>query len=155
MSAEDNKTLIRNIIEEVWNKGDVEAVDRYFADDYIDHNPLPGQAPGPEGYKQSVGAIREAFPDLHLTLEDILGEWDRVGFRYTMRGTHQGPFMGIPPSGNSFSVTGMIFARGADGKAAERWANLDTMGLMQQLGAIPSPEEQRPRRLRSSAAELP
>ncbi len=139
MSAEDNKTLIRDIIEEVWNKGNVEAVDRYFAPDYVDQDPLPGQAPGPEGYKQSVAAIRDAFPDLNLTLEHILSEGDQVAFHYTMRGTHQGPFMGIPPTGNPFSVSGMIFARVAEGKAAERWANLDTMGLMQQLGAIPSP----------------
>ncbi|PLS83829.1 MAG: ester cyclase [Actinobacteria bacterium] len=137
-----NTKPLRGLIEEVWNEGNVGAVDRYFAPDYVDHNPLPGQVEGPEGYKQSVGAIRDAFPDLHLTLEDILGEGDRVAFRYTMRGTHQGPFMGIPPTGNPFSVTGMIFARVAEGKAAERWANLDTLGLMQQLGAIPSPAEE-------------
>ncbi len=142
MSAEENKTLIREVIEEVWNKGNVEAVDRYFSPDYVDHNPLPGQAPGPEGYKQSVGAIRDAFPDLHLTLEDILGEGDKVAFRYTMRGTHRGPFMDMEPTGNTFSVEGMIFARVVEGKAVERWANLDTMGLMQQIGAIPSPGQQ-------------
>ncbi len=117
MSAEENKTLIREVIEEVWNKGNVEAVDRYFSPDYVDHNPLPGQAPGPEGYKQSVGLIRDAFPDLRLTLEDILGEGDRVAFRYTMRGTHRGPFMGMEPTGNPFSVSGMIIARVAEGKA--------------------------------------
>ncbi len=142
MSAEENKTLIREVIEEVWNQGDLEAVDRYFADDYVDHAPLPGRAPGPEGYRAAVSAIREAFPDLHLTLEHILSEGDQVAFHYTMRGTHQGPFMGIPPTGNSFSVTGMIIARIAEGKAVERWANLDTLSLMQQLGVIPSPEEQ-------------
>ncbi len=141
MSAEGNKALIHEIIEEVWNKGDLEAVDRYFAPDYVDHSPLPGQAPGSEGYKQAVVAMREAFPDLRLTLEDILAEGDKVAFRYTMEGTHQGDFMGIPPTGKPFSVGGMIFARIAEGKAVERWANLDTLGLMQQLGAIPSPEQ--------------
>ncbi len=141
MSAEENKTLIREIIEEVWNKGDLAAVDRYFAPDYVDHTPFPGQGPGPEGYRQVVTAIREAFPDLHLTLGDILGEGDKVAFRYTMEGTHQGDFMGIPPTGKPFSVGGMIFARVAEGKAAERWANLDTLGMMQQLGVVPSPEQ--------------
>ena len=141
MSAEDNKALIREVIEEVWNRGNLAAVDRYFAPDYVDHTPFPGQGPGPEGYRQVVTAIRDAFPDLHLTLGDILGEGDKVAFRYTMEGTHQGHFMGMPPTGKPFSVTGMIIARVADGKAVERWANLDTLSLMQQLGAIPSPEQ--------------
>ena len=141
MSAEENKTLVREVIEEVWNRGDLEAVDRYFADDYVDHAPLPGQAPGPEGYRAAVSAIREAFPDLHLTLEDIFGEGDKVAFRYTMEGTHRGDFVGIPPTGKPVSVGGMIIARVAEGKAVERWANLDTLGLMQQLGVIPPPEQ--------------
>jgi steroid delta-isomerase-like uncharacterized protein len=141
MSAEDNKALIREVIEEVWNRGNLAAVDRYFAPDYVDHTPFPGQGPGPEGYREVVTAIREAFPDLHLTLGDILGEGDKVAFRYTMEGTHQGDFMGMPPTGKPFSVTGMIIARVDDGKAVERWANLDTLSLMQQLGAIPSPEQ--------------
>ncbi len=80
-------------------------------------------------------------PDLHLTLGDILAEGDRVAFRYTMEGTHQGDFVGIPPTGKPFSVEGMIIARVVDSKAVERWANLDTLGLMQQLGVIPSPEQ--------------
>jgi steroid delta-isomerase-like uncharacterized protein len=141
MSVEDNKALIREIIEEVWNKGNLAAVDRYFAPDYVDHTPFPGQGPGPEGYRQVVATIREAFPDLHLTLGDILAEGDKVAFRYTMEGTHQGDFMGIPPTGKPFSVGGMIFARIAEGKAVERWANLDTLGMMQQLGVVPSPEQ--------------
>ncbi len=138
MSEDSSKALIREIIEEVWNKGNLEAVDRYFADEYIDRNPLPGQAPGREGYKQAVAIIRAAFPDLHLVLEDILAEGDKAAFRYTMSGTHRGEFMGLPPTDRPFSVAGMIFVRIADGKAVERWANLDTLGLMQQLGAIPS-----------------
>ncbi len=97
MSAEENKTLIREIIEEIWNKGDLAAVDRYFAPDYVDHSPLPGQSPGSEGYKQAAAAMREAFPDLRLTLEDILAQGDKVAFRYTMGGTHRGDFMGMPP----------------------------------------------------------
>ena len=141
MSVEDNKALIREIIEEVWNKGNLAAVDRYFAPDYVDHTPFPGQGPGPEGYRQVVTTIREAFPDLRLTLGDILAEGDKVAFRYTMEGTHQGGFMGIPPTGKPFSVGGMIIARVAEVKALERWANLDTLGLMQQLGVIPSSEQ--------------
>jgi steroid delta-isomerase-like uncharacterized protein len=139
MSAEENETLIREMIEEVWYKGDLAAVDRYFAIDYVDHTPLPGQAPGSVGYKEAVATIRGAFPDLHLILEDILCEGDKVALHYTMQGTHRGQFMGIPATGKPFSVTGMINARIAEGKVVERWANVDTLGLMKQLGVVPSP----------------
>jgi steroid delta-isomerase-like uncharacterized protein len=139
MSAEENEALIREMIEEVWCKGDLAAVDRYFAIDYVDHTPLPGQAPGSVGYKEAVATIRSAFPDLHLILEDILCEGDKVALHYTMQGTHRGQFMGIPATGKPFSVTGMINARIAEGKVVERWANVDTLGLMKQLGIVPSP----------------
>jgi predicted ester cyclase len=139
MSAEENEALIREMIEEIWYKGDLSAVDRYFAIDYVDHSPLPGQPPGPVGYKEAVATIRSAFPDLRLILEDIFCEGDKVALHYTMQGTHRGQFMGIPPTGKPFSVTGMINARIAEGKVVERWANLDTLELMKQLGVVPSP----------------
>ncbi len=139
MPAEEHKALVRRVIEEVWNEGDLQAVGRYFADDYVDHTPLPGQAPGREGYKQAVALIREAFPDLHLTLEDVVAEEAKVSFRYVMSGTHRGEFLGVVPTGRAFSVVGMIFARIEEGKFTDRWALLDTLGLMQQLGAIPAP----------------
>jgi steroid delta-isomerase-like uncharacterized protein len=139
MSAEENEALIREMIEEVWCKGDLAAVDLYFAIDYVDHAPLPRQAPGSVGYKEAVATIRSAFPDLHLTLEDILCEGDKVALHYTMQGTHRGQFIGIPPTGKSVSVTGMINARIAEGKVVERWANVDTLGLMKQLGVVTSP----------------
>jgi len=133
VSAQENKGLVSKAIEEVWNQGNLEAVNRYFAEHYVDHTPLPGQDPGPEGYKQAVALIRAAFPDLHLTLDDVIAEEDKVSFRYTMSGTHQGEFMGMTPTGRAFSVAGMIFARAAEGKFTDRWAILDTISLMQQL----------------------
>jgi predicted ester cyclase len=139
MSAEENEALIREMIEEVWCKGDLVAVDRYFAIDYVDHSPLPGQAPGAAGHKEAVATIRSAFPDLYLILEDIFCEGDKVALYYTMQGTHRGQFMGTPPTNKPFSVTGMINVRIAEGKVVERWANLDTLGLMKQLGVVPSP----------------
>ena len=143
MSAAENKALVREGVEEVWNKGNLQSVGRYFADDYIDRSPLPGQADGLDGYVRSVAMIRDAFPDLHLDLEDVVAEEEKVAFRYTMSGTHQGDFMGIPPTGKAFSVAGMIFARVAGGRFTERWSNLDTLGLMRQIGALPSPGQQR------------
>jgi predicted ester cyclase len=115
------------------------AVDSYFAIDYVDHAPLPEQAPGSAGYKEALATIRSAFPDLHFILEDILCEGDKVALHYTMQGTHRGQFMGIPPTGKPFSVTGMINVRIAEGKVVERWANGDTLGLMKQLGVAHSP----------------
>ena len=86
--------------------------------------------------------IRNAFPDLHLDLEDVVAEEDKVAFRYTMSGTHRGDFMGMPPTGKPFSVAGMILARVVGGRFTERWSNLDALGLMHQIGAIPSPGQQ-------------
>jgi len=91
------------------------------------------------GYKEAVATIRSAFPDLHLSLEDILCEGDKVALHYTIQGTHRGQFLGIPPAGKPFSVTGMINARIAEGKVVERWANVDILGLMKQLGVVTSP----------------
>jgi steroid delta-isomerase-like uncharacterized protein len=116
MSAEVNKALVREGVQEVWNKGNLESVGRYYADDYVDRTPLPGQAEGLEGYVQTVAMIRNAFPDPQLALEDVVAEEDKVAFRYTMSGTHRGDFMGISLTGRAFSVAGMIFTRIVGGR---------------------------------------
>ena len=90
----------------------------------------------------SIAAARSAFPDWHVEVVDQLAEGDQVATRYVLSGTHEGDLAGIPPTGKPFSVEGMIIARVAEGKAVERWAHLDTLSLMQQLGVVPSPEEQ-------------
>ena len=138
MSAEANRALVYRVVEEVWTRGHLAVVDETFAPDYHEHNPRFGLPPGPEGYKQGVAALRAAFPDLRLTLEDLVAAGDKVAFRYTMRGTHRGPLPGLPPTGRAFAITGMVLARIAAGRVVERAGNQDELGLLQQLGAFPA-----------------
>ncbi len=139
MSAE-HKTLIHNFVEEVWNKGNFDAVGQYFAADFVDHNQaMPQQPPGAAGARQVFAAFKAAFPDLHFTIEDILTEGDKVVWRWSSQGTNQGSLMGMPPTGKQATVTGIEIYRLADGKVAERWGNFDQLGMLQQLGVVPAP----------------
>ena len=142
MTAEENKAILRRAYEEAFNQKNLDALDEIFASDIIDHNPSPGQPPGLEGAKQVFSSINTAFPDLHVNIEDMVAEGDKVVARVTMSGTHQGEFMGIDPTGNRVTITGMDLVRIAEGKIVEHWANFDDLGMMQQLGVIPEPGQQ-------------
>ena len=137
--SEENKALARRIVEEVWNRGDVAVVDETFASDYTEHNPRPDQDVGIDGYKGGVAMMRSAFPDLHLDLQDIIAEGDRVAIRYRLHGSHEGELMGLPASHNRVSSDGMVFARVQDGKIVERWGVQDMLTLLQQIGGMPAP----------------
>ena len=138
MSTEENKVNERRFVEEGWNQGNTAVFDELFAADYLGHDPS-GPLHGPEGFKQFYATYRTAFPDTHLTIEDQIAEGDTVASRWTATGTHQGPLMGIPPSGKRVRVTGMTISRYASGKIAQEWFSYDTLGMLQQLGAIPTP----------------
>ena len=138
MSVEDNKATARRWYEEVFNAGNMDLIHELFAPNFVDHDPV-NPLPGLEGVRQVVGMYRGAFPDLHITVEDQVAEGDKVVTRYTTRGTHQGPFMGIPPTGKHITVTGIVITRFANGQEVEEWANADYLGLLQQIGAIPTP----------------
>ena len=139
MSAEENKTLVRRFYDEVFNKKNL-AVSNDFLDPHIIEHALPPGLPGGiEGSRQFIGMYLAAFPDLHLTAEDMIEEGDRVAARLTMRGTHKGEFMGIPPTSKQVSITGIQVLRVASGRIAENWINLDALGLLQQLGVVPPP----------------
>ena len=138
--SEENKALARRVVEEVWNQGDVGVVDETFAPDYREHNPRPGQDVGIDGYKGGVAMMRSAFPDLHLDLQDIVAEGDRVAIRYTLHGTHDGELIGLAPSGKRVSSDGMVSARVKDGRIVERWGVQDMVTLLQQIGAFPAPQ---------------
>jgi steroid delta-isomerase-like uncharacterized protein len=139
VSTEENKAIIRRYTEEVWSKGNLAVVDEIFATNYVAHNPLPGQTPGVNGLKQSVTMVRAAFPDWHATVEDMIAEEDKVVNRWSARGTHQGEFMGIAPTGKQITLTGISIQRIAGGKIVEDWLQADMMGMMQQLGVVPPP----------------
>ena len=143
MSAEENKALVRYWIEEVINKGNLAVVDAMCPPGYVGHNPhhpLKDQPAGPEEVKEHVvRMLRTAFPDLQQSIEDMIAEGDKVVVRSTFRGTHQGPFAGIAPTGKRLSMTAIEIFRVKDGKIPEHWINADYLGAMQQLGAIPAP----------------
>jgi steroid delta-isomerase-like uncharacterized protein len=141
MSAEENKTIFRRYVEEVGNEGKLELADEIF-DRYLAHQP-DGSAleRGPEDVKRFMGEFQEAFPDFHTEIEDQIAEDDKVVTRWTMRGTHRGEFRGIAPTGNALEITGIGIFRFSEGKVVESWDNFDQLGMMRQLGAIPTPEQ--------------
>lgn len=142
--SEENKEKARRFLEEAFNEGNLDVADELFTSDSVLHDPsLPEEMRGPEGVKGYVQMYRSAFPDTNITVEDQLAEGERVVTRWTGRGTHQGELIGIPASGNQVEVSGITISRFEGGKIAEDWTNYDTLGMMQQIGAIPEePGEQ-------------
>ena len=139
MSAEENKAVIRRWIE-AYNERDLEAEAEVLAPDYVAHVPAaPGPLEGLESWRQFSGSFAEAFPDIRLTVEEIFSEGDLVAARVAFRGTHRGEFQGIPPTGKEVAFTSIEVNRVVGGKVEEHWVELDLLGLMQQLGAIPEP----------------
>jgi steroid delta-isomerase-like uncharacterized protein len=137
--SEQNKSLVRRAFEEVYNLGKLEVVDELVANDIVIHA-AAAEFRGPADLKQYVAALRGAFPDLHLTIDQQIAEGDTVVTRWTARGTHLGAFQGIPPTGKQGSMTGIDIDRFAGGKTVECWTNADELGLLQQLGVLPGPE---------------
>ena len=133
MTATDLATAPRRFAEEVINGHRVDLIDEIFAPDYTNHALPPGLPPGRGGVKIFVGMFLAAFPDARITIEDLLTEGDKVASRVRYRGTHSGDFMGLPPTGKGFDVTGTNFFRVHDGRIVENWSSFDMFGLMQQL----------------------
>jgi len=140
MSVDQNKALIRRLYDEALNKGNLEVVDEIIAPNYIRHGLAPGASPGPESTKQVFTMMRTAFPDLCITVEPVVGEGDMVAAQLTHRGTHKGEFMSIAPTGKQVTVTTVGIYRFAGNKLEEAWIQMDELGMLQQLGAIPSKE---------------
>jgi steroid delta-isomerase-like uncharacterized protein len=137
MSAEENKALARRVLEEMFNKGNLDVADELLVPDYVDHDPaMPEDIHGPEGFKQYVSGYRSAFSDLHVEIEDQIAEGDKVVTRWTGTGTHDGELAGIPPTGKRVTLPGMEIVRISGGKLVEGWEGYDSMNLMQQLGVV-------------------
>jgi steroid delta-isomerase-like uncharacterized protein len=135
VSAEEkNQSLARKFFEEAWGKGNLAAVDEFIAAEYVMYPIASGLPPGPEGTKQAIITYRTAFPDLEVTVDDIFAAGDRVAFRWSIRGTHLGDWLGVPPTGNHMAATGISVYRMAGGKVVENWTNIDLS---------PTEEEQR------------
>ena len=140
MSTEQNKALVRQMVEEVFNRGNTSRADEFLAPDFVEREELPpGMPRDREGVKQLTAMMRSAFPDFKATIDDIVAEGDKVVIRQTWSGTQKGEFMGIPPTGKSVSFGVFDILRMAGGKCVEHWGQMDSMSLMQQLGAIPAP----------------
>jgi predicted ester cyclase len=137
--SEQNKALLRRGLEEGWHQGKLEVFDEHVAANCVFNIPsLPdGKSTGPEAYKQHVQMFRAAFPDIHATINDQVAEGDKLVTRYTVTGTHKGALMGIAPTGKRITATGICIARYQSGKLVEWWENVDTLGLLQQLGVVP------------------
>lgn len=140
--SEQNKMLVRRAVEEVWNRGNFAVVDELVASDILIHASTPAEEiHGSEGVTQFYATLRAAFPDIHFTVEDQIAEGDRVVTRWTARATHTGAFRGIPPTGKQGAITGIDIDRIVNGKVVECWPISDELGLLQQLGVIPAPEQ--------------
>jgi steroid delta-isomerase-like uncharacterized protein len=139
MSADANIKLIRRLYDEGWNENNLDVYDELVTEDFVDHQAVPGLPPGREGFKMLNVIFRSALPDITVEHETIVAEDDKVACRWTSTGTHQGELFGIPPTGKKVSVTATVLYRVENGRLAEGWINRDDVGLMRQLGVIPSP----------------
>lgn len=121
---------------EAINSGNLEALRELVAPNVVEHDPDPAQGPGAQGYIDMFTAMRAAFPDLKATPEHITADDDTVALAYTIEGTHQGPLMGIPPTGKKIKARGVQIGRFENGKLVERWGSSDQLGILQQLGVL-------------------
>jgi predicted ester cyclase len=140
-AAEDNKALIRRYfaaIDEACQAGNADVLDEFMAADFLEHAPLPGVPPTREGWKQAFLQFVLGAPGHHV-IEDLIAEDDKVVGRITAYGRHTGNLFGIPPTGNEMRVNGIAIWRVRDGLLTEHWHVTDQLGLMQQLGVLPTP----------------
>jgi len=135
--SDANKNVVRRLFEEVWNKGNLPVADELFAENYSHHDSsTPEFGRGPASEKKRANLYRTAFPDVRLTVEDIIAEGETVTARWSCKGTHKGDLGGIAPTGKHFTISGISIARFTNGKMVEGWVNWDALGLMQQLGVV-------------------
>jgi len=145
MSAKENKALVRRFVEE-WNKGKAATMvvlDELFATDFVMHHGTGEEIHGLKDFKQHVSEAFSAFPDLHFTIDDMVVEGNKVATRWTLTGTHKGEFRGIPPTNKKVAIWAITIDHIAGGKFVEEWERYDTLGLMRQLGLVPTSEKER------------
>jgi steroid delta-isomerase-like uncharacterized protein len=136
--SEENKAIVRRLVEDVWNKGHLSVADQLiFANYSHQDNATPDFGSGAESEKKRATLYRTAFPDLQFSIEDIIAEGGTAICRWTSRGTHRGPFSGIAPTGKILTISGTTINRLVGGKIVEGWVNWDALGLLQQIDVIP------------------
>jgi steroid delta-isomerase-like uncharacterized protein len=139
MSTGANTAQLQRLTEEVLTRHNLAALDEIFHADYVEDEPPPGMGPGRDGLRQWLASWIAAFPDVRWAVEEQIADEDRVWSRSIWQGTHQGPFLGIPPTGKNVTVAAWTIDRFTDGKIAESRIIMDTLGMMQQLGVISAP----------------
>jgi steroid delta-isomerase-like uncharacterized protein len=138
--SEHNKAIVRRLFAELWNNGNLSVAGELFAPNYEHHDAsTPDFGRGPDSEKKRASLYRNAFPDVHFTIEDVIAEGETVMTRWSCRGTHKGDLNGIAATNKQFTITGITVARVSNGKIAEGFVNWDALGLMQQLGVVAQP----------------
>lgn len=137
MTPEENKLFIQRFVEETINRKNLDATDELVTENLVEQMPFPGQGPGRDGLRYAIGMFLSAFPDSRWTLDEQVGEGEKVVSRFSWTGTHHGEFLGIPPTGKPVKVWGVVMDVIRDGMLSESRIIMDALGLMQQLGAIP------------------
>lgn len=140
-NVQQNRRVVRRLYDEVFSKWNLAVIDELVSPEFLGHEMPPGFPRGPKGFRQFYGGIRAAFPDVQLTVEDMIGEGERVVVRWRGRATHQGMFRGIPPTSAEVSFTGIAIYRLSNGKIVERWVEVDMLGLTDQLRAKAAPKD--------------
>jgi steroid delta-isomerase-like uncharacterized protein len=137
--SRDNATIVRRFVDEVITQGNIEAAAQYVWEDVIEQVPMPGQGPGLDGLKDILRAMRAGFPDIVFSIQEQVAERDKVASRFEWTGTHRGEFLGIPATGRTVRVWGMVIDRLEDGRIKDTRIIMDTFGLLGQLGVLPPP----------------
>jgi steroid delta-isomerase-like uncharacterized protein len=140
MSTETNLTLVRRFVEEAQTRHNLAAVDDYMSPDFVDHSAPPGLPPDREGVKMQFTMFFTALPDLQAIIHDQVADENKVVTRKTLRGTHQGDLMGIPPTGKTVDIEVIDILAVTDGKITDHWNLVDQLGLLKQLGVLPGGE---------------
>ena len=138
--TQSNSSIVRRFVEDVINKGNMDAAAQFVWEDVVEQVPLPGQGPGLEGLKDILRSMRTGFPDLDFSIKEQIAEGDKVASRFEWTGTHRGTFLGVPATGKSVRVWGVVIDQLQEGRIKETRIIMDTLGLMLQLGAIPPPK---------------
>ena len=136
--AHDNATIIRRFVDELITQGKIDSAAQYVWGDVVEQVPLPGQGPGLDGLKDALRAMRAGFPDIVFSIQEQIAEGDKVASRFEWSGTHKGEFLGVPATGRPVHVWGIVIDRLEDGRIKDTRIIMDALGLMAQLGALPS-----------------
>lgn len=137
MSPEDARQFARDRVEALFNRRELDRVEEFVTEDFVNHEAWEGEDPGYEGFRLRLSRLHDAFPDLHMQVHEVMADGDLVAYRATLTGTHDGTLFGMEPTGKSFQVEHMHMLRVRDGKASEHWAARDDLGMLMQLGIIP------------------